>query len=83
MWANECAFGRFIQVIDNFLIPPDYFVPTAETYNLANYDYAVTAFLGAVYSLGNKTSLAKYINETSGITMVCTLQDEMQAVTFD
>ncbi|KAK4500197.1 hypothetical protein PRZ48_008383 [Zasmidium cellare] len=62
--------GGFIQVLDNFLIPPDDFVPTAETYNLANYDYAVTAFLGAVYSLANGTSpLAKYINETQGITM--------------
>ncbi|KAF2166454.1 hypothetical protein M409DRAFT_23094 [Zasmidium cellare ATCC 36951] len=61
--------GGFIQVLNNFLIPPDNFVPTAETYNLANYDYAITAFLGAVYSLANTTSLAKYINETQGITM--------------
>lgn len=56
-------------MIDNFLVPPIDFVPTAETYNLANYDYAITAFLGAVYSLSNKTKLARYINVTEGITM--------------
>lgn len=44
-------------------------MPTAETYNLANYDYAITAFLGAVYSLANTTRLARYINETQDITM--------------
>ncbi|CAK3848114.1 Hypothetical predicted protein [Lecanosticta acicola] len=61
--------GGFIQVIDNFLIPPVGIAPTIETFQLAYTPFAMTAFLGAVYSNPNNTRLAKYLNETRDLTV--------------
>lgn len=61
-------FHSIVQIIDSFLVPPDKFVPTAESYDLANLPYEMTAFLGAVYSLPGNT-LSRALNTTKDLTI--------------
>ncbi|KAI5358484.1 putative FAS1 domain-containing protein [Septoria linicola] len=60
--------GGIVQVIDNPLNPPAPLVPTAESFNLPNYPFAINSFLGALYSTSDKT-LQTYLNETKDITI--------------
>ncbi|KAF7195023.1 Fasciclin-like arabinogalactan protein [Pseudocercospora fuligena] len=61
--------GGIIQILDNFLIPPIDLVPTIEPFNLANPPFALTAFLGALYSTGPNTTFQKYLNSTKDLTI--------------